>query len=141
MKAKLPQPEHYSYLQHRKQRNVQIILPVILSALLFIGMIVLISLATFKQNGDVGRWAAISTIWIIIPALIAGLIFLAVLAGLVYLMARALGALPHYTNIAQAYVYKARGYIVRGADLSVKPILVLNGWLETIKAFFGRITP
>jgi hypothetical protein len=149
MKAKLPHhfdklsapPEHYSYQRHRKQRNSQIILPVLLNVLVFIGMIVLVSLATFTQEGDVGRWAAISTIWIIIPIMIAGLIFLAILIGLIYLMARALGVLPYYTGIAQDYVYKARRYILRGADAAVKPIFAVNGWVENIKAFFGRITP
>jgi hypothetical protein len=121
--------------------SLQIILPVLLSVLVFIGMIVLVSLATFTQEGDVGRWAAISTIWIIIPIMIAGLIFLAILIGLIYLMARALGVLPYYTGIAQDYVYKARGYILRGADAAVKPIFAVNGWVENIKAFFGRITP
>jgi hypothetical protein len=87
----------------------------------------------------VGRWAAISTIWIVIPILLVGLITLLVLIGLIYLMARALQGLPHYTGIAQDYVYKARGYIIRGADMAVKPILALDGWLESIKAFFGRI--
>ncbi len=141
MKAQLPQPEHYSYQLHRKQRSSQIILPIILSALVFVGLIVLISLATFTRGGDVGRWAAISTIWIVIPIMIAGLIFLLVLIGLIYLMARALGALPYYTGIAQDYVYKARGYIIRAADMAAKPILALDGWLESIKAFFGRMTP
>ncbi len=139
MKAQLPPPEHYSYQLHRKQRNMQIILPVILSVVLLVGLIVLISLATFKQGGDVGRWAAISTIWIVIPILLAGLITLVVLIGLIYLMARALQGLPYYTSIAQNYVYKARGYIIRGADMAAKPILALDGWLESIKAFFGRI--
>ena len=141
MKANLPQPEHYSYLRHRKQRNTQIILPIVLSTLAFIGMIVWISLATFNQGGDVGRWAAISTIWVIIPMMVGGLIVLALLGGLIYLMARALSGLPYYTGIAQDYVYKARGYIVRGADMAVKPILALNGWLETARAFFERMTP
>lgn len=133
--------EHYSYRQHRRQRNTQIILPVVLSALLFVGLIVLIGFAAFKSNGDVGRWAAISTIWIVIPIMIAGLIFLAIMMGLIYLMARALGALPHYTGLAQDYVFKMRAIILRGSNLAVKPILALNGWLEYIKAFFGRIMP
>lgn len=141
MKAKLPHPEHYSYQRHRKQRTLQVFLPVILSAVLFIGMIVLVSHATFNQGGDVGRWAAISTIWVIIPILIAGLIFLVLLMGLIYLMARALGALPYYTGIAQDYVYLARSYIVRGADMAVKPVLAVNGWLEAVKTFFERMTP
>jgi len=151
MKAKPPRhfdtlrasakPEHRSYQLHRKQRNMQIILPVVLSALLFFGMIVLISLAAFKPDGEVGRWAAISTIWIVLPIMLAGLMFLIILIGLIYLLARALGVLPHYTGIAQNYVYKMRAYILRAADMAVKPIIALNGWVETIKAFFGRITP
>jgi len=139
MKAQLPHPEHYSYQLHRRQRNTQIILPMVISSLVLIGLIVLISLATFNSNGDVGRWAAISTIWIVIPILLAGLIVLVILIGLIYLMARALGALPHYTGIAQNYVYMARTYIIRAADMAVKPIISLGGWLETVKAFFERI--
>ena len=140
MKAQLPHPEHYSYQLHRKQRTTQIILPMVISALVLIGMIVLISLATFKSNGDVSRWAAISTIWIVIPILFAGLIVLAILIGLIYLMARALGALPHYTGIAQDYVYIAQSYIIRGADMVVKPVIALEGFIENVKAFFERIT-
>lgn len=141
-KAKVPQrPEHYSYLLHRKQRVTKIILPVLISTLLFVSLIVLVCLATFNQGGDVGRWAAISTIWIVIPVMIAGLIVLAVLIGLIYLMARAIGGLPYYTGIAQEYVFIAEGYIKRGANMAVKPIIALNGWLETIKAFFEKVTP
>jgi hypothetical protein len=140
MKAQLPRPEHYSYQLHRKQRTTQIILPMVISALVMIGMVVLISFATFKSNGDVSRWAAISTIWIVIPILLAGLIVLAILIGLIYLMARALSALPHYTGIAQDYVYIAQGYIIRGADMVVKPMIALEGFIEKVKAFFERIT-
>jgi uncharacterized membrane protein len=139
MKAQLPQPEHYSYLKHREQVVRQIILPVVIAAVLMVALIVLICLATFNSNGDVGRWAAISTIWIIIPILLAGFIFLAILVGLIYLMARALGALPYYTGIAQDYVYKARAYIIRGADMVVKPVIAVDGFVEKIKAFFERI--
>ena len=149
MNVKLPElaerlktpPEHYSYLKHRRQVMRQVLLPVVLSALALVGMIVWISIATFKQGGDVGRWAAVSTIWVIIPTLIGGLIVLAILGGLIYGMARLLKALPYYTGIAQDYVVLARGYIVRGADMAVKPILKLNEWLQTAKAFFERITP
>lgn len=139
MKAKLPHHQHYSYQRHRQQRVTQVILPVLLGALLMVGMIVLISLSTFNSGGDVVRWAAISTIWIVIPIMLAGLIVLAILIGLIYLMVRALGALPRYTGIAQDYVYKARACILRAADMAVRPVIVLNGWLEHIKAFIGRI--
>ena len=135
----LPHPEHYSYMLHRKQRFTQIILPMVISVVVLMAMIVLVSLATFTSNSDVGRWASISTIWIIIPILLAGLILLVILIGLIYLMARVLGALPHYTGIAQDYIYKAFGYIIRSADMVVKPVIALDGFIENIKAFFKRI--
>ncbi|MBI2331472.1 MAG: hypothetical protein HYU84_04790 [Chloroflexi bacterium] len=65
-------PTHYSYLKHRRQVMRQIILPVLLSALILVGIVVWVSFATFSQGGDVGRWAAISTMWVIIPMLIGG---------------------------------------------------------------------
>jgi hypothetical protein len=135
----LPRPEHFSYQLHRKQRTTQIILPVVISALALIGLVVLISLATFKSGGDVGRWAAISTIWIIIPILLVGLILLVILIGLIYLMAHALGALPRYTGVVQDYVYLAQGYIVRGANMVAKPIFAVEGFIGNVKAFFERI--
>jgi hypothetical protein len=141
MQPKLPHPEHYSYLRHRKQRDRQIILPVVISTLLMILAIVLISLATFKSDGDVARWAAISTIWIIIPILVGGLISLALLVALIYGMARLLSALPHYTGIAQDYVYLARSYIIRGADAASNSVIAIDGFIANIKSFFQRIIP
>ena len=116
----------------------QIILPVALTVLLFIAVIVLINIATFKEGGDVGRWAAISTMWIIIPVMVAGFVFLAILTALVYLMKQLLGITPKYTGIAQDYVNKAAMYVKRGTEMAVKPVLLLDGIGASVKAFFGR---
>ncbi len=77
MKSTSPNPakDHLSYRLHRKQMWTQILLPIILTFLVFIAIIVLTSLATFRGNGDVGRWAAISTIWLVLPVMIAGSYF------------------------------------------------------------------
>lgn len=138
MKAVLPEPVHESYKKYRKQRTTQILLPIVLAALLFIAAIVLVNLATFRGNGDVGRWAAISTMWIAIPVCIMGLVFLALLGGLVYLMGRLLGIAPRYTGKAQNFVHKLAIRIRRAADITVKPVFAVNGFGATIKALFGR---
>ena len=138
MKAVLPEPVHESYRRHRKQRTSQIILPMVLAAILFIGMIVLVNIATFRDNGDVGRWAAISTIWIVIPVCISGFIFLALLGGLVYLMVRLLGVTPTYTGMAQDFVHKLAIRIRRAADMAVKPVFSMNGFGASLKALLGR---
>lgn len=138
MNAKFPKPIHESYRMHRKQLAWQIILPVVLSALLIVAVVVLVNVATFNQGGDVARWAAISTIWIVIPIMLGLVLVLAVLVGLVYLMKRLLDATPTYTGLAQEYVHKAAIYIKRGADAAVKPVFFVDGLGASIRAFFGR---
>jgi heme/copper-type cytochrome/quinol oxidase subunit 2 len=138
MKAKIPQPVHESYKRHRKELAWQIILPIVLTVILFIALIVLINIATFRDSGDVGRWAAISTIWIVIPIMFAMLIFLALLGVIIYYLGKLLNITPTYTGLAQDYVYKAAGYIKRGTEMVVKPVLFLDGIGASIKAFFGR---
>ena len=141
MKAKIPQPVHESYKRHRRELMWQIILPIVLTLLLFVALIVLINIATFNQGGDVDRWAAISTIWIVVPIMIGLLILIALLGGLVYLMKRLLNITPTYTGLAQHYMYIAEGYIKRALEAIVKPVIQLNGILASIIAFFEKMKP
>lgn len=138
MKAELPKPVHESYLRHRRQRTTQIILPLVLAALLFIASIVLISISTFSGAGDVGRWAAISTMWLTTHVFILAFIFLALLLGMIYLLAQLLNVAPHYTGRAQDIVHKFAIRVRHAADMSVRPIIALNGYGATIKALLGR---
>jgi hypothetical protein len=139
MKANLPQPVHESYLRHRKQWTWQIVLPVVLMSVLLIALIVLINIATFRDNGDVARWAAISTIWIVVPIMIGMLIFLILLVGIIYLLSKLLGITPRYTGLAQDYVHKAAGAIKRGLDAIVKQFIEIQGVLASIREFFKQI--
>ena len=138
MKAVFPEPVHESYRRHRSQRTVQILLPVILAAIVFIAVVVLVIVATANGTGDVGRWAAISTIWIAIPTCLLGFIMLALFWGLVYLMGRLLGIAPRYTGKAQNFFQKLAIRIRRAADVTVKPVFAVNGFGATIKALLGR---
>ncbi len=139
MNAKLPQPVHESYLKHRKQVVWQIIVPMVLTVMLCIALIVLINIATFNQGGDAARWAAVSTIWIVIPIMFGLVIVLALLGGLVYLMYKLLDVTPTYTGMAQDYVHIGAGYVRRALDAIVKPVINLNGILASINAFFERM--
>jgi predicted PurR-regulated permease PerM len=138
MKAVLPHPVHESYKRHRRQLISQILLPMVLAALLFVALIVLVNVATFRGNGDVARWAAISTIWIVIPIMIASLIFLAVLVGIVYLLKRLLNITPTYTGLAQDFVHKLAIRIRLAADQLVKPVIFLDSVGASINRLIGR---
>ena len=139
MKAKLSQPAHESYLRHRKQRTWQIVMPVILASVLLIALIVLINIATFRDNGDVARWAAVSTILMVVPIMVGLFLFLVLLVGIAYLLGRLLGVTPHYTGLAQDYVYRAAAIIKRALDAMVKQIIEMQGVLASIREFFRRI--
>ncbi len=119
----------------------QIILPITVTVILCVALIVLINVATFRDGGDVARWAAVSTIWIVVPIMVGLVIVLALLGGLVYLMYKLLDITPTYTGLAQDYAHKAAAYIKRSADAVVKPVINLNGILASINAFFERMKP
>ena len=138
MKANLPKPVHESYLKHRKDLVWKIILPVVLSALLCIGLVVLINIATFRDGGDVQRWADISTMWIAGPIMLLLLVFLALLGGIIYLLLRLLNITPNYTALVQDFFYKIEGYVKRGADAAAWPVISIGAIGASISRFFGR---
>ncbi len=140
MKSPLPFPhslrseDHLSYQSHRKQVWQQILLPILLTVLILIAVIVLTSVATFRDNGEVGRWAAMSTIWILLPVLVAGFVFLIILVVLIYLMLRLTKLIPLYSYQAQRIFYRIEGGAKRISKMAHKPVLLLQELGAFIKA-------
>ncbi len=141
MKSPLPpRPEdHPSYQLHRKQLWTQILLPMLTAALVFIAVIVITSVATFRDNGDVSRWAAISEIWLVLPVIAAGLILLLVLLGLIYLVSYITPIIPPYTYQAQRFVYRVEGIVKRFAEFAHKPALVLQELSTLIRNYLAQV--
>ena len=133
-----PSNNHPSYQNHRRQFWIQIFLPMILVVLLVIAVAVITSMAAFGPNGRSPIWAAISTIWLVIPVMFFGLIFLALLGGLVYLLARALQILPPYTSKAQYYVNRGASEAKRFSDMATQPVLFLEELKASLKAIFRQ---
>jgi hypothetical protein len=116
----------------------QIILPMVLAGLMFIALIVLISLATFGGNGDVARWAAISTIWLSSHVFVLELVFLALLVGIIYLLGRLLAITPIYTGKVQDFVNKLMIRIRLAADKLAKPVIFLDSVGASLNRLLGR---
>jgi len=129
---------HYSYTEHRRQFWWQILLPIILAVVLIVVVAVLMSIATLNGTGDSARWAAISTIWLLIPVMFFGLLLLAILVGLVYLLARTLHVAPPYFSLALTYVNRAASAIKNFSNAVVKPFIFLDSLGASLKAVFGR---
>ena len=129
---------HASYQNHRREFWLQVFLPMILAALLIIALAIITGMAAFGENGDAPRWAAISTIWLVIPIMFFGLLFFAILTGLIYLLARALKIIPPYSSRAQYYVHRATSETKRYSDMATRPVFFLEGIKASLKSIFGR---
>jgi hypothetical protein len=110
----------------------------ILTVLLIIAMAVITGMAAFGANDNSPIWAAISTIWLVIPVMFFGLIFIVLLTGLVYLLARTLQVLPPYTSKAQYYVNRGASEAKRFSDMAARPVLYIEGIIASIKAIFRQ---
>jgi len=128
-KAALPLPrleDSPSYRLHRRQRWTQILLPVLLAALVALGMTLFLGLATFKGDGGVSRWAAIATVWLTLPVMVAGLALLVLLVVMNYLLARLRQLIPPYSHQAQQFFYRLRGRTRRLSEWVHRPVLLFR---------------
>jgi len=128
---KLPvhQPVHYSYVKHRQDVNRQIILPMAFVVVMVIVLMALIIFA-FQSGGDVGKWAAIAIIWMVIPFMALMLGVLVVSWGLVYLLGRLQQVSSRYTSLAQTYVLFFNARIILWTDKIIQPVLQIKAWLS-----------
>jgi hypothetical protein len=137
-KAQLPSPaEHPSFQKHRREVWTKIIIPMLVAVAVIAAVATLTGLAAFGEGSQVGRWAAISTIWIVIPFMLAGVLFLLIFGGLIYGMSRLLQVIPPYTGYAQKFAWRVQGYLKRGADMVVRPVLFLDEITAALKRLFG----
>lgn len=110
-------------------------LPILLTVLIFIAVIVLTSVATFRDNGEVGRWAAMSEIWLVIPLIIVGLVFLALLIAIIYLLMRLTNLIPPYSYQVQVIFHRIESGAKQINKMAHKPMLLvqtLGHELETL---------
>jgi hypothetical protein len=130
--------DHGSYQLHRKQVWAQVLLPMFLAVLLFLAVTYLLILTTFQQNGDVGRWAAISTIWLVLPVLGAGLALLIILGALIYVLSYISTLIPVYTYQAQRFVYRVNAIMRRIDEMARKPALLIQQVSKFVRAYLAR---
>jgi hypothetical protein len=69
--------------------------------------------------------------------MIGMLVFLALIVGLIYLLAKLLNMTPKYTAMAQDLFYKIESYAKRGADAVANRIISINAIGASIGRFFG----
>lgn len=137
-KLPIPRPDRASYLKHKRETSRQILLPVILSSIVILALFALVAYATFTPNGDVARWAAISTIWIVTPLMTFLLLILAGLSAAVYGMYRLLKITPEYSGIAQEVALRINAKIQRHAARVTSAVIRFRTWVDAVQSFIKR---
>jgi hypothetical protein len=98
---------------------------------------ILLAVTAFSGGGDPSTWAQIATMWILIPIMIAMVIFFVLSIALIYGLAQLLNIAPYYTGRAQDFVYKVSGSIKRWTETAVKPVFFIADIEARIKRIFG----
>jgi len=129
------EPNPVTQAAHKKDFLKTVILPFVLVVLAMVAVIVIF--AVF-EIGDIGTWSQISTILLVSLCLVFGLVILALVGGMVYLVSYVLKAMPIYTQKAQEGIETVRDQAIRGADITVKPVIQIQSFLAAVNALFGR---
>jgi hypothetical protein len=122
-------PTRASYRKHRRDVIRQILLPMILVTLVGVGLAALSIYGAVFNHAGVSLWADISLIWLIIPMMFLALVILVLVSGMVYGLAKLLGAAPRYTGLAQHYALWLNTQIVLWTEKIIQPVLSLKAWL------------
>jgi uncharacterized membrane protein YjdF len=133
----VPPPPRESILRHRKERNWQILAPVLCTAALGVVFAIIIVYGAI-QGGDAALWAAIATILLVIPIMVASLLLLTVLSVFIYEAQYIYKILPTYSAQAQDAVLNATAQVNHYADKSMAPILALKTWLGVPGRLFRK---
>ena len=116
----------------------QILLPVILAALVFLAVTILMVRAVFPGGGDVDRWAAISTIWLVLPVMLGGLILLGVAGAAIFVLANVPKLILPYSYRAQRIFYRLEYGTKRLALMVRRPVLMMQGLASVVKSGISR---
>lgn len=131
-------PPSASLQRHKKQRFWQILAPILLG-----GLIILAAAAwlvrTVVVGTSVSQYADISLIWLILPAMMFGILFAMLLLGMIYAAARLLNILPYYTFMVQQYAALIEARIKLWTKKAVDPLLAVESTAAAARTFFKNL--
>lgn len=115
-----------THAEHRREVFWQITFPLLIGILLILAAVGVIVYLTVQPVTDVGRWADVSLIWLILPSLFLAFLMLAILIGFIVLVSYLLRLIPPYALIVQLYVEQFKGKLSQIFNLSVEPIFKIQ---------------
>jgi len=124
--------------KHRHEVFWQITVPVTIVGSLLLLIAIGVVIAYFANTGDIAKWANVSVIILIVPAMIIGLIMIAISAGLVFLVTRTLTEAPYLARRVQDISVLIMLRINKVSDASAEPFLRLHQFTAGVRAFWRK---
>ncbi len=122
-----------THAAHKRDVFWQITLPLLAGILLILAAVGAIIFSTLQPVTDVERWADVSLMWLILPALFFAFLFLVVLAALVYGVSFLLHMIPRYALVVQLFFERVKDKAGQLLNASVEPVLRINSIWAAIR--------
>ena len=138
----IQKPNSTSYLRHKRQSLWQILFPLMIGVLLFLGAasLMVLTVAGASTGINTSQYAATSVIWIVIPLMLAALLFFGLVGGLVYLLARLLKVLPGYTTRVQLIFEMVSSRITNITNKAANPLVSIKSFGSAVSVIFKKMT-
>lgn len=126
-----------THAAHRKETFWQIILPLLIGVLFILVIVLGVILSALQPVSEVSRYADVSIIWMIMPALFFALLMMLVLAAFVYAITMLLRLLPRYAAIALLYLEMGKEKVIHFSDMITGPIVKTRSTWAVVR-WIGR---
>lgn len=123
----LPPRNPTTHARHRREVFWQITAPLLVVLILLLGLVGLVIWAGVQANPEVGRWADVSLVWLIVPVMIVSFIFLLLLSAITFGVVKLIQVLPPYARLAQDFFLRIQARVTGIADRLVRPIVRAKG--------------
>jgi len=123
-----PRPRHSP--RFIRQVWLQIYLPLFVGILLLIGLVVLVRRSAV---GTASVWADASTVFLLIPVIVIGLLFMLASIALAIGLGYLIGWLPGPIRRGWEVFMQVEATVRRGADLAVRPMLMAKGLSASVR--------
>jgi hypothetical protein len=125
-------------IEHRRQMIWQVWVPLITSIVIVLILAILVIVGAVQGSSQVERWANISTVIVILPVLVSGLILLILVGGLAYGITMLLKKMPDWLLKAQLFMLHLALSIRRAADAATKPVFAANTLSARVSTLWRR---
>lgn len=136
----LPPRNPTTHAKHRREVLWQITFPLLIVLVLLLGLVGLVIWAGVQANPDVGRWADVSLVWLIVPVIIISFLFLVLLSGITFGVIKLIQVLPPYARLVQDFFLRVQVKVAEISNRLTAPIIRSKGAAAGARRLRDRLT-